>query len=204
VASVATVINQVLYVVMEALFYPTVIFLLLFFGYSIVELGMFLREVILRPHFTRRDLEEVAEKFPDVGDVPLPPHFREYLRRLKQIIQNSGDPEEAGLRAEKELENLENYLARKLGRTRIVVRLGPMLGLMGTLIPLGPGLEQMAKGNIAGLATALITAFATTVVGLASAGVCYVITLFRSRWYEKDVSDLEFLAETIISRELGG
>ncbi|MHC1580392.1 MotA/TolQ/ExbB proton channel family protein [Methanopyrus sp.] len=203
-ASVATVINQALYVVMQALLYPTVILLLLFLGYSIIEFGMFLREVVLRPHFTRRDLEEVLERFPKLEDVRLPPHFREYLNRLRKILRDSNDPEEAGLRAEKELENLENYLARRISRTRIVVRLGPMLGLMGTLIPLGPGLEQLAKGNMAGLATALITAFATTVVGLASAGLCYVITLFRSRWYEKDVSDLEFLAEMILNREFGG
>ncbi|WP_456481745.1 MotA/TolQ/ExbB proton channel family protein [Methanopyrus sp.] len=201
-ASVATAITQALYVVMELLFYPTVVLLLLFLAYSLMELAIFLREVAYRPRFTRKDLERIAEKFPDVKR--LPPHFSEFLRRVEKIVEKFDSADEASLRVEKELENLENFLASKISRTRIVVRLGPMLGLMGTLIPLGPGLEQLAKGNIAGLATSLITAFATTVVGLASAGVCYVITLFRSRWYRKDVSDLEFLAETILQREFGG
>jgi len=201
-ASIATAITQALYVVMELLFYPTVVLLLLFLAYSLMELAIFLREVVYRPRFTRKDLEQIADEFPDVKR--LPPHFSEFLRRVEKIVEKSDSADEASLRVEKELENLENFLASKVSRTRIVVRLGPMLGLMGTLIPLGPGLEQLAKGNIAGLATSLITAFATTVVGLASAGACYVITLFRSRWYRKDVSDLEFLAETILQREFGG
>ncbi|WP_457619444.1 MotA/TolQ/ExbB proton channel family protein [Methanopyrus sp.] len=200
--SVATAITQALYVVMELLFYPTVVLLLLFLAYSLMELAIFLREVAYRPRFTRKDLEQIAKKFPDVKR--LPPHFSEFLKRVERIVEKSDSADEASLKVEKELENLENFLASKVSRTRIVVRLGPMLGLMGTLIPLGPGLEQLAKGNIAGLATSLITAFATTVVGLASAGTCYVITLFRSKWYRKDVSDLEFLAETILQREFGG
>ncbi|WP_457615174.1 MotA/TolQ/ExbB proton channel family protein [Methanopyrus sp.] len=201
-ASVATAITQALYVVMELLFYPTIVLLLLFLAYSLMELAIFLREVAYRPRFTRKDLERIAKKSSDVKR--LPPHFSEFLRRVERIIEKSDSADEASLKIEKELENLENFLSGKVSRTRIVVRLGPMLGLMGTLIPLGPGLEQLAKGNIAGLATSLITAFATTVVGLASAGTCYVITLFRTRWYRKDVSDLEFLAEAILQREFGG
>ena len=36
---------------------------------------------------------------------------------------------------------------RRLGRTRMLVRAGPALGLMGTLIPLSPALTGLANGN---------------------------------------------------------
>ncbi len=205
-ASVATTVTKFMYLIMEALFYPTIIILLFMFFYSIIELISFLVEMIYgRVRLTRKDVEKLAEEFPKVKEERIPMvYFLEFIDRLKEIVDKVKDPEEAGLIVEKELENLENYLAGKVARSRIVVRLGPMFGLMGTLIPLGPGLEQLAKGNMAGLATALITAFATTVVGLVSAGMCYVVTLYRTRWYRKDVSDLEFLSELVIRKRLGG
>ncbi|NPB02568.1 MAG: MotA/TolQ/ExbB proton channel family protein [Methanopyri archaeon] len=205
-ASVATTVTKFMYLIMEALFYPTIIILLFMFFYSIIELISFLVEMIYgRVRLTRKDVEKLAKQFPKIKEERIPMvYFLEFIDRLKEIVKKTKDPEEAGLLVEKELENLENYLAGKVSRSRIVVRLGPMFGLMGTLIPLGPGLEQLAKGNMAGLATALITAFATTVVGLVSAGMCYVVTLYRTRWYRKDVSDLEFLSELVIRRELGG
>lgn len=76
------------------------------------------------------------------------------------------------------------YANRRLERSDLLARGGPILGLMGTLIPLGPGLTALSAGNIDILATALTVAFDTTVVGLLVGLVTYCISRVRRRWYE--------------------
>jgi biopolymer transport protein ExbB/TolQ len=89
------------------------------------------------------------------------------------------------------LADYELAVQRTLDRTRILVRAGPALGLMGTLIPLAPGLAALGKGNVATLATDLRTAFAATTVGLLVGTVAFAITLIRTRMYSEDLADLE-------------
>ena len=83
---------------------------------------------------------------------------------------------------------------RRLGRTRILVRAGPALGLMGTLIPLSPALTGLANGNTAALSNNLRVAFSVTVVGLLVGAVAFAISLSRDRLYGQDLSDLEYIA----------
>lgn len=78
----------------------------------------------------------------------------------------------------------EAYALRRLERADLLARCGPILGLMGTLIPLGPGLAALGSGNIDVLATALMVAFDTTVMGLLVGLIAYLISRVRRRWYE--------------------
>ena len=86
---------------------------------------------------------------------------------------------------------------RRLGRTRMLVRAGPALGLMGTLIPLSPALTGLANGNTTELSTDLRIAFSVTVVGLLIGAVAFGLSLSRDRMYGQDLSDLEYLAAVI-------
>jgi hypothetical protein len=71
------------------------------------------------------------------------------------------------------------------------VRAGPALGLMGTLIPLAPGLTALGRGDVSALASDLRTAFAATTIGLLVGTVAFAITLIRTRMYSEDLADLE-------------
>jgi biopolymer transport protein ExbB/TolQ len=102
----------------------------------------------------------------------------------------SGRPDEI----ERALVDYELAVQRTLGRTRILVRAGPALGLMGTLIPLAPGLAALGRGDVSTLASDLRTAFAATTVGLLVGTVAYAITLIRTRMYSEDLADLELAA----------
>jgi biopolymer transport protein ExbB/TolQ len=82
---------------------------------------------------------------------------------------------------------------RRLGRTRLLVRAGPALGLMGTLIPLSPALGALASGNLAELTEKLRVAFSVTVVGLLVGMVAFGISLVRDRMYAQDLSIVEFV-----------
>ncbi|MGO9955449.1 MAG: MotA/TolQ/ExbB proton channel family protein [Solirubrobacteraceae bacterium] len=86
---------------------------------------------------------------------------------------------------------------RRLGRTRMLVRAGPALGLMGTLIPLSPALTGLANGNTAALSQDLRVAFSVTVVGLLIGAVAFGLSLTRDRIYSQDLSDLQYLAAVI-------
>jgi biopolymer transport protein ExbB/TolQ len=99
----------------------------------------------------------------------------------------AGDP--SGV--ERSLADYELACQRRLESTRILVRAGPALGLMGTLIPLAPGLTALGHGDIAILATDLRTAFAATTIGLLVGTVAFALTTTRTRMYSEDLAALE-------------
>ncbi|MDR2457798.1 MAG: MotA/TolQ/ExbB proton channel family protein, partial [Clostridiales Family XIII bacterium] len=82
--------------------------------------------------------------------------------------------------------------------TDIIARIAPMFGLMATLIPLGPGLIALGQGDTSTLADSLLTAFDATVAGLAAAGLSYIISKVRRRWYNIDMNTLDSVAEEIV------
>jgi biopolymer transport protein ExbB/TolQ len=99
----------------------------------------------------------------------------------------AGDP--AGI--EQALADYELNVERRLDRTRILVRAGPALGLMGTLIPLAPGLAALGHGDVSTLSSDLRTAFAATTIGLLVGIVAFALTLTRTRMYSEDLTALE-------------
>ncbi|AKB30979.1 putative transporter PduT for various metalloporphyrins [Methanosarcina siciliae HI350] len=94
-------------------------------------------------------------------------------------------------------EEYEIKMAKRLEHTKIISTVSPMLGLMGTLIPLGPALIGLSQGDLETLAQNLMIAFATTVVGLFSAGIAYVLSQVRRRWYWEDMSDIDYILDII-------
>jgi biopolymer transport protein ExbB/TolQ len=92
------------------------------------------------------------------------------------------------------------YLSlRRLERTRILVRMGPALGLMSTPIPLSPALAGLADGDVATLTENLRVAFSVTVAGLMIGAFAFAISLVRDRLYAQDYSDVEYVAATLTS-----
>ena len=103
--------------------------------------------------------------------------------------------EQAGI--EHALADYELAVQRRLDHTRILVRAGPALGLMGTLIPLAPGLAALGHGEVNTLATDLRTAFAATTIGLLVGTVAFALTLTRTRMYTEDLTALERATDSI-------
>jgi len=97
----------------------------------------------------------------------------------------------------KSLADGEFVASRRLERTRILVRIGPILGLMGTLIPISPALVALAQGDVQTLSNNLVIAFSTTVVGLLIGSLAYLVTTFRDRYYHEDMVDLEYVLDRL-------
>jgi biopolymer transport protein ExbB/TolQ len=83
----------------------------------------------------------------------------------------------------------------------IIARLGPMFGLLGTLIPLGPGLIALGRGDTFTLSQSLLTAFDTTIAGIAAAAIAFVISAIRKKWYGNYMASLEMIMHLTVDSE---
>jgi hypothetical protein len=92
------------------------------------------------------------------------------------------------LSSDMDSQSFERMARVRLGRTDILTRVSPMLGLMGTLIPLGPGLAGLGQGDLSILTNAVTVAFDTTVMGLLGGIVGFVLGRLRRRWYDEILS----------------
>ena len=206
-ASLARNLEEAVYEVAKALFYPILFLAIACLVWVLIELGYFLYEAYLR--FRYRDLEALevrALKARDAFERGQPRRAYRYLqentysvvvsRFLFDLIRNY----QTQRLPEKPLKLLQEYeflTIKRLERTRILVRVGPILGLMGTLIPLAPALQALADGDTQKLADSLTVAFSITVLGLFIGGIAFIVSIMRDRFYSQDISDLEYLLELL-------
>jgi len=94
---------------------------------------------------------------------------------------------------DKHVSDLEHRLTGRIERLGIMAKVGPMLGLIGTLIPLQPALAGLARGDMQAMGANLQIGFTTTVLGLIAGGTCYAISVILRHWYQQDLTDIHFL-----------
>jgi len=93
--------------------------------------------------------------------------------------------------AKQDKQAVMNVGKRRIERADFITRIAPMLGLMGTLIPLGPGLAALGEGELSILTTAMTVAFDTTIIGLLAGIIGFVLARMRRRWYDQALLQLE-------------
>ncbi len=203
--SVYVEIVNVLFVFSTALLYPVILALLLLFGWCLALLGSLISEYTSR----HRDLVELERACCEASEMArsgrkdeacsavevykAPPRVSKALSEAARSLRSDAFQ----IRVEKALQDAELGMGKALEPIKIGVRVGPMLGLMGTLIPMGPALISLSQGDIQKMADSLVIAFSTTVIGLAVGGICYGVYTVRNRWYRQDLSDLEYAAELL-------
>jgi len=85
-------------------------------------------------------------------------------------------------------EELELQVLKSIEVQRIVSRIAPMLGLVATMIPMGPALIAVSEGNALGMAQNLVVAFSAVIIALVSAAMTYVVQSVRKRWLLEELS----------------
>lgn len=186
-------IAEVLARIASSLRIPVLILALLVLLVCAVEVGRFAIELWSRARAGRGALRSLARRLvvkPEQAGIlsaRAPSSFsRDALLEIARAIL-AGETE--GI--EYALADYELAVQQRLDHTRILVRAGPALGLMGTLIPLAPGLAALGHGEVATLATDLRTAFAATTIGLLVGTIAFALTLTRTRMYSEDLAALE-------------
>lgn len=129
----------------------------------------------------------------------LPRHLSDFLARV-QLQAGQGSLQAGGL--ENVLAESEDAVRRSLDTARTLVKVGPSLGLLGTLIPMGASLAAMSSGDLEAMATHMTVAFTTTIVGIAVGTAAYCIVAWRQPDVNTTIRGQRYLAE-VIANEAG-
>ena len=194
--------QTILYTVSTAMLYPVVILLIFLCLWIILYAGGFVGEAVKRRRFrTDRHLADFLDNIKEAKQLPpevaenLPLGVAAYANELKEIVNGPV------LFREEKVEDLnqrkEHALAREVDKIRLIVRIGPSLGLMGTLIPMGTGLAGLTQGDMAQLSSSLILAFTTTVVGLALGITAHFFSVVKERWVTEDMRHINLITEAM-------
>ena len=199
-------VEEILFDIADALRVPVLVLALLALAFVLFELGGLVAELIKRRGRTRVRLDQAiisagsalgtgdsGRAYLELGKVATSKPMRGVLGSVVEhrSAENGAD------RIAKDLAEFDYSSVKRLERTRILVRVGPALGLMGTLIPLSPALAGLAAGDVETLSDNLRVAFSVTVAGLLVGSIAFAISLVRDRLYGQDYSDLEYVAAAL-------
>lgn len=195
-------------VISQSLTIPVLVILLVIVIISIITLGGAIAEYTSRrkvPVGTIRDLIYEINRAASVDELNNVISSAKIPKAQKKVLTEIASSSELGnasreALARKLFEFEEEKTMNSLQKTDIITRIGPTLGLMGTLIPMGPGLAALGAGDINTLASSLTVAFNTTIVGIGSGALCYFIGKIRSGWYDRYLSDLDALIDSVLDR----
>ncbi len=190
------VLKTFIYIVSASLFYPVLFLLVAAFLWIILFGGTFFGEWLQRIRLEKPRPEELPaiilnEKEKD----SLPGRINIFIGRLRDVVN---DPAYSELAVENLIQQTTLDMWKRVDRLRILVRIAPSLGLIGTLIPMGTGLAALGQGDMTRLSSDLVIAFTTTVVGMAVGIMAFFFYTIKRRWIEEDIKNLELAAELIV------
>ncbi len=191
------IISDILYWISTGLLVPVIVALILLFLRSLLLIGSFFGQYLaIRKSaaqirkaltgITSENIDSVTINLPKKSDMLV-------VSFVKKMIENKDNYAEV----KRLLAEFEIAADKDLATCKILSKLGPMLGLMGTLIPMGPALAGLASGDIESMARNMQVAFATTVTGLVAAAIGYVTQQVKQRWYLQDMTNLEYLSDIL-------
>jgi biopolymer transport protein ExbB/TolQ len=191
------IITNILYWISTGLLVPVIVLLILFFVRALLMMGGFFGQYFSVKRVNVRLSEKIKSLDADglddfCGSLPVKGAslVEDYLR---QVIANRGNE----ARIELLVSEYEIEADKQLSTSKVMTKMGPILGLMGTLIPMGPALVGLSTGDIASMAYNMQVAFATTVVGMVISAIGFVTQQFKERWLVRDMAVLEYVARLV-------
>ena len=190
-------ISAIMFWISTGLLVPVIVLLILLFFRSLLLVGSFfgqyvsirktdklIREQMETLHVN--NIDQFAEKLPEKSNSLVVM----FMKRILAEQQNKAQ-------VQRLLANFEIAADKDLAISKTLTKLGPILGLMGTLIPMGPALVGLSTGDIASMAYNMQVAFATTVIGLVAGAIGFLTQQVKQRWYLQDMTNLECLVEVL-------
>lgn len=202
------ILTSTLNMISQSLQIPVIIFLVIFAIFAVLAIGGLISEYTSRRKVSVDLIEELIYSIANASSLD---EIKNVIKNAKiyesqkvvliKILRSSSLTQESRhALAKKLIEAEENKFSKTIEKTDVVTRIGPTLGLMGTLIPMGPGLAALGGGDVNTLANAIIVAFDTTVVGIGAGAVAYFVSKVRRRWYEEYLSNLDALADALLDK----
>ena len=195
-------ISRALFGIANSLLIPDIILLILFFLRALVLLGGTYNGLMLRRRNNQRfnhlikdltpdGIENLKESLPQKTDSL-------YVRYLKDMLDNGKDHEDY---TDYLITQYETETVKEVNLSRLLAKLGPVLGLIGTLISMSPALVGLSTGDISGMAYNMQVVFAATVVGLVISAVGLFTLQLKQRWFAQDVNNLDYVARILNQKE---
>lgn len=186
-------LTNVLYWISTGLLIPVIVFLILAFVWALMMMGGFYGIYMDRLKL-KGEIQAFLFELKKVKIKTL--NFDKKFRargRFLNCLQEAQKVKWHPIHSEKILSDFEMLGEKELEASKTLMRVGPMLGLMGTLIPMGPALVGLASGDIASMAVNMQVAFSTTVIGIFSGAIGFVTQLVKKRWFVEDVNTLQYI-----------
>ena len=161
-------IEQLMADVSELFMAPVIIAILIMFIYALFATGRFVSQSLIRRNGAIEYVKTIKS-----GTNKVIPGYQIH----NYFAQNPTASED----------ELEVFALKKLEALRIVTRLSPMLGLIATMIPMGPALKALADGNIQGISENLIIAFAAVIWGLVVSTLTFWPASVKKRWFADEL-----------------
>lgn len=194
-------ISDILFWISTGLLVPVIVLLIILFLRSLLLIGSFFGQYLAirkTENLLRTELDGLTADNVEQLSGRLPAKSQSlvivYLRR---ILEAKNSP----AHVQRLLAEFEIAADKDLAISKTLTKMGPMLGLMGTLIPMGPALVGLSTGDISSMAYNMQVAFATTVVGLFSSAIGFITQQVKQRWYLQDMTQLDFLAELLNEKQ---
>ena len=202
------ILQTVLRTIASAMRIPVIIILILFIAFSVFCIGWIIAEYFRERRHMEYSLPALMDSLKTrkndlTGCINSSGLLLRQKEALLELTRHPDFSEEMLTSlADSIIEKEQSHYDRVLSLTGLISKLAPMAGLLGTLIPLGPGIIALGNGDTMTLSESLLTAFDTTIAGLLAAGICLVIHTFRQHWYASYMSDLETLVDTVVDIQL--
>lgn len=188
---------------------PVIILLLVLIAVSVFMIGWIIAEVFIEHRHLKAKLpalvDEINETMNNEALKTCISKSKLLKRQKAALTELTNHPDITPLMREslavRLIQEEQSFYDRRTNISDVIAKIGPMLGLLGTLIPLGPGIIALGQGDTITLSSSLLTAFDTTILGLIAAAVAMVISTLRRRWYDNYMSVLETLMECVLEVE---
>lgn len=193
-------ISEILFWVANSLLIPDIIALLLLFVRSLLLVGSFYNHFITKQKNDKllnnliQDLS--AEKVGNLKSILPQKDNSLYIKYLRRLL--SREPSEAY--SEYLISNFETEADKDLSISKILAKIGPVLGLIGTLIAMSPALVNLSSGDVSGMAYNMQIVFATTVIGLVVSMAGLITLQFKQRWYSQESNHLFYISQILIEK----
>lgn len=193
-------ILKTLFWVANSLLIPDIIMLLFLFGRSLLLIGGFYNQYMTKrknDHRLNNAIKELDTSLINQLKELLPDKDNSlFIHYLRDLLSNKPSEEYSDFL----LSNFENAANKDMALSKILAKMGPILGLIGTLIAMSPALVGLSTGDISGMAYNMQVVFATTVVGLVISIVGLITQQVKQRWYAKDVNHLEYVSRILLQK----
>jgi biopolymer transport protein ExbB/TolQ len=196
------IISNILYWISTGLLVPVIVLLIFFFVRAILLIGGFFGQYLT----VRKNNAFLADKVKTLSvdnlnefATAIADNKSTIVTYIKEMLANKDNK----ARVELLVSEYEIEADKNLSLSKILTKMGPILGLMGTLIPMGPALVGLANGDIASMAYNMQVAFATTVVGMVVSAIGFITQQAKERWYMRDMATLDYIAQLIEQSQKG-